>query len=192
MKKEQKTINDMTTRELRKYIRKLVKQANTKLKNIYKRKRGVSKAVEEELAYLRKIGIINKQGKAITGYRLARKHELQRKARELEYFKQWKGGTKEAYSQPKDYKKYQAFIQNNPEFSGYSYIEWKDLVTVFGSMSDKLKDFGYEDIKELHKEATEKNSKVDFLQAMHKVQEEKPEGATQEALIDMMREEIFI
>ena len=61
MAKIQKTISEMTTRELRKYIRKQVKKANTRLKNIGKRKRGVSRAVQQELDYLEQMGIVNKK-----------------------------------------------------------------------------------------------------------------------------------
>lgn len=192
MRKPQKPIEEMTTRELKKFIRKEVKKANTRLKNIYKRKRGASKAVQQEIDYLKRFGIINKRGKAITGYRTARKPELQKRARELEYFNQWKGAEKRPVALEKDYKKYETFVQNNPDFAGYSYQDWKDLVNVFGSMSDKLKDFGYEDMKQLHLEATEKRSKVDFLGAMQKVQNESTgAGLTQEDLVDFMRSELF-
>ena len=195
MRKIDKPISDMTTRELKKFIRKQVKKANTRLKNIYKRKRGVSKAVQEEISYLEKLGIINKRGRAVTGYRLARKPELQKKARELEYFNQWKGSETRAIARDRDYKKYQAFINNpdNADFADYSYQQWKDLVEVFGAMSDELKSYGYEDMKELHKEANEKGVKVDFLSTMKKVQENnKGQGLDKEDLTDLMRSELFV
>lgn len=192
-KKPQKTISEMTTRELRKFIRKEVKKANTRLKNIGKRKRGVSRAVEEELTQLKKMGIINKRGKAITGYRTARKEELVRRARELEYFNQWTGAEKKAVAREKDYKKYESFIQNNPEFANYSYQDWRDLVNMFGAMDNKLTEFSYEDMKQLHLEATEKDTNKDFIKAMEQVQEAtKGRGATTEDLVDLMRSEIFV
>lgn len=193
MPKEKKAISEMTTRELRKLIRKEVKKANTRLKNIGKRKRGVSKAVDEELTQLKKMGIINKRGKAITGYRTARKEELIRRARELEYFNQWTGAEKKAVAREKDYKKYESFIKNNTEFSGYSYQDWRDLVNMFGAMDSKLSEFSYEDMKQLHLEATEKDTRKDFIKAMEEVQQQtKGKGASTEDLVDLMRSELFV
>ena len=192
MAKEQKSISDMTTRELKKFIRKQVKKANTRLKNIGKRKRGISRAVQQELDYLKQMGIINKRGKAITGYRTARKAELQRRARELEYFNQWKGSETQAIAKEKDYKKYQSFIKNNPKFSGYSYQDWRDLVNTFGAMEDKLSDFEYEDMKNLHLEKTNAGSKVNLLKAMENAQDQvKGQGKTTEELTDIVRGIIF-
>ena len=84
-----------------------------------------------------------KSGKAVTGYRLASKAELQKKARELEYFNQWKGSETVAIARNKDYKKYQAFINNpdNSDFSNYSYQQWRDLVEMLGSLGDELKGY---------------------------------------------------
>lgn len=195
--KEQKSIGEMTTRELKKYIRKQVKKANTRLKNLAKRKKGVSRAVTEELDYLRKLGIINKKGKAVTGYRTATKVEMQKKARELEYFNDWKGSETEAIAAERDYKKYQAFIQNpeNSKFKDYSYTEWKDLVTTFGAMEDKLKDFEYEDMKQLHLESTQQKSSIDFLSAMVEAKRKSKTGGTQPLttmdLTDLVRSELF-
>ena len=192
MSKVQKNISDMTTRELKKFIRKQVKKANTRLKNIGKRKRGVSRAVQQELDYLKQMGIINKRGKAITGYRTARKAELQRRARELEYFNQWKGSETQAIAKEKDYKKYQSFIKNNPKFAGYSYQDWRDLVNTFGAMEDKLSDFEYEDMKNLHLEKTNAGSKVNLLKAMENAQDQvKGQGKTTEELTDIVRGIIF-
>ena len=192
MAKEQKSISDMTTRELKKFIRKQVKKANTRLKNIRKRKRGVSRAVQQELDYLEQMGIVNKRGKAITGYRTARKAELQRRARELEYFNQWTGAETEVIAKEKDYKKYQSFIKNNPKFSNYSYQDWRDLVNTFGAMEDKLSDFEYEDMKNLHLEKTNAGSKVNLLKAMENAQDQvKGQGKTTEELTDIVRGIIF-
>ena len=192
MAKIQKTISEMTTRELKKYIRKQVKKANTRLRNIGKRKRGVSRAVQQELDYLEQMGIVNKRGKAITGYRTARKAELQRRARELEYFNQWTGAETEVIAKEKDYKKYQSFIKNNPKFAGYSYQDWRDLVNTFGAMEDKLSDFEYEDMKNLHLEKTNAGSKVNLLKAMENAQDQvKGQGKTTEELTDIVRGIIF-
>ena len=194
MIKPHKSISDMTTRELRKFIRKEVKKANTKIKNINKRKRGVSRAVKEEMDYLKQLGIIGKSGKAITGYRLASKAELQKKARELEYFNQWKGSETVAVARNKDYKKYQAFINNpdNSDFANYSYQQWRDLVEMFGAIGSELESYGYEDMKELHREMNDKNIKADIVSTMKKVQEKnKDKGFDQEDFTDLMRSELF-
>ena len=195
VRKPQKSISDMTTRELKKYIRRLVKKANTKLRNIGKRKRGVSRAVQQEIDYLKRIGIINKHGKAVTGYRLARKPELQKRARELEYFDQWKGSETKAVAADKDYKKYQSIInnRNNSEFANYSYQDWKDLVSTFGSMEGYLNEFEYEDMKQLHKEATQKGTKKDLLSAMMDVKKQTAGmGLDTEDLTDLVRGELFV
>lgn len=186
----------MTTRELKKFIKKEVKKANTKLRNIKKRKRGVSRAVQEELDYLKQIGIIGKSGRAVTGYRLASKAELQKRARELEYFNQWKGSETAAVARKEDYKKYQAFINNpdNSDFSNYSYQQWRDLVEMFGALGDELKGYDYEGMKALHQEMNEENIKVDFQSTMKDVlRDAKADNKklTPELLTDLMREQLF-
>lgn len=194
-KKPQKPIGEMTTRELKKFIKQQVKKANTKLNNLAKKKRGLKKAVQEEINYLKRLGIINKRGQAITGYRTARKTELQKKARELEYFNQWKGTETKAVAKQEDLKKYESFINNpnNSEFSKYSFQDWKDLVNVFGSMEDKLKDFEYEDMKRLHIEATQKNTKMDLMSAMGEAQKKAGgTGLSTEDLTDLVRSELFV
>ena len=191
--KQQKSIAEMTVKELRKLIRRETKKANTRLKNIGKRKRGVSRAVEEELRYLKRQGIIGKRGKAKLGFRGKRKEELQRQARELEYFNQWTGAEKETIAQDKDWKKYQTFKARHPEFSNYSYQDWRDIVNVFASMEDKLTEFEYEDTKRLHIEATEKGSSVNFLKAMEKAQQDaKGKGFDTDDMTDLLRENLFI
>lgn len=185
-------ISKMTVKELKKYITRLTKKANTRLRSIGKRKRGVSRAVQEEIDWLKRKGIIGKSGKAIKGFRSKRKEDLKAQARELEYFNEWKGSEKTAVAQDKDYKKYQTFIRNNPDFADYSYQEWKDLVSVFGSLSDQFKEFGYEDMKQLHREATDKQIKKDFVTAMKDVQKKAGgSGFDQEDLTDFMRSELF-
>lgn len=183
----------MTTRELRKFIRKEVKKANTRLKNIGKRKRGVSRAVEQELDYLKRQGLINKRNKAITGYKYARKEELKRIAREYEYFNQWTGAEKETIAQDKDWKKYQTFKARHPEFANYSYQDWRDIVNVFASMEDKLTEFEYEDTKRLHIEATEKGTSVNFLKAMEEAhQNAQGKGFDTDDMTDLLRSNLFI
>ena len=197
MIKPHKSISEMTTRELRKFIRKEVKKANTKIKNIKKRKRGVSRAVKEEMDYLKQLGIIGKSGKAVTGYRLASKAELQKKARELEYFNQWKGSETVAVARNKDYKKYQAFINNpdNSDFANYSYQQWRDLVEMFGALGDELKGYDYEGMKALHQEMNEREINVDFQSTMKNVMRDAKADnmkLTPEILTDLMREELFV
>lgn len=193
MAKEQKSISDMTTRELKKFIKKQVKKANTRLKNIRKRKRGVSRAVEQELKVLESMGIIGKRGKIITGYRTARKEDLKRRARELEYFNQWKGSETKAVAQEKDYKKYQTFIQNNPKFAHYSYQDWRDLVNTFGALESYLTEFEYENMKNLHLEKTNAGNKTNFIKAMEEAKTEAlGKGLDTEDLTDLVRSRIFV
>lgn len=195
--KQQKSISEMTVKELQKYIRRQTKKANTRLKNIEKRKRGVSRAVEEELQYLKKQGIVGERGRATLGFRGKRKEELRRQARELEYFNQWTGAEKETVAQNKDWKKYQTFKARHPEFSNYSYQDWRDIVNVFASMEDKLTEFEYEDTKRLHIEATEKGSTVNFIKAMEAAQaRSKVEGKTRtidtDDMTEFLRSNLFI
>lgn len=190
--KQPKSISEMNVKELKKYIRRQTKKANTRLKNIGKRKRGVSRAVSEELQYLEKQGIIGKRGRAKLGFRGKRKEELQRQARELDYFNQWTGAEKETVAQDKDWKKYQTFKAKHPEFSNYSYQDWRDIVNVFASMEDKLTEFEYEDMKRLHIEATEKGSKVNFLSAMEDAHKDaKGKGYDTDDMTDLVRGIVF-
>lgn len=184
-------IEEMTVKQLKKYIGRLTRKANTRLKNISKRKK-VSKAVTDEVSYLKKKGIIGKSGKAIKGFRGKRKVDLQKQARELEYFNQWKGSETVAIARKQDLKKYETFIQNNPEFANYSYKDWQELVTMFGQVQDKLNSFGYEDMKQLHLESKANNTKKDFVTTMKKISESnKGAGLKQEDLVDLMRKELF-
>ena len=138
------------------------------------------------------MGIINKRNKAITGYRTARKVELQKRARELEYFNQWKGSEKHAVAQDKDYKKYETFIKNNPDFGDYTYQEWKDLVNTLGTMEDKLQEFVYEDMKQLHLESTQRKTSKTLLEAMEDAKSKSNgAGLDQEDLTDLVRSELF-
>lgn len=191
--KQLKSISEMTVKELKKYIRRQTKKANTRLKNIGKRKRGVSRAVQEELQYLEKQGIIGKRGRAKLGFRGKRKEELQRQARELDYFNQWTGAEKETVAQDKDWKKYQTFKARHPEFSNYSFQDWRDIVNVFASMEDKLTEFEYEDTKRLHIEATEKGTSVNFLKAMEEAhQSAQGKGFDTDDMTDLLRSNLFI
>lgn len=186
-----KTINEMTVKELKKYIGKLTKKANTRLNRVSKKKQ-TSKAVQEEINILKKKGYIGKSNKAIKNFRGKRKEDLKAQARELEYFNQWKGTETKEVRDTTNLKKYQTFKEKNPEFGDYSYQEWRDLVEIFGSTEDFLKSFGYEDVKQLHREATEKNSTIDFASAMRKIiHENKGAGLTQEDAIDILRSEVF-
>lgn len=199
MAKEQKSISEMTVKELKKYITKQTKKANTRLRNIEKRKRGVSKAVSEELDVLRKKGIIGKRDKAVLNFRTKTKTELQAQARELEYFNQWTGAEVSSVSKDKDYKKYQSFINNprNKMFANYSYQDWRDLVNMFGTMEDKLQEFEYEDMKRLHIEATNKGIKKDLVSAMVEAKRQSKElsktvTVTTDTLTDLVRSELFV
>ena len=149
--------------------------------------------MSDELGYLKKKGIIGRSGKAIYGFRGKRKLDLQAQARELEYFNQWKGSETKAVARKQDLKKYETFIQNNPEFANYSYQDWEELVTMFGQVQDKLNSFGYEDMKQLHLESRARDNKKDFVTTMRKIQEQsKGKGLTQEDLVDLMRQELFV
>ena len=193
-----KSISEMTTRELKKFIRQQVKKANTRLKDITYRKnltkKGISRAMEEEISFLQRLGIINKKGKAVTGYRLARKSELQRRARELEYFNQWRGSETKHIARTEDMKKYKKFIKNHPKFSGYSYQDWKNMVENLGSMSEELESYGYvsENIIQLDKEIKERKNKKQLMDVVDTVKSQaKGQGWSQEQLVDAIRKELF-
>lgn len=197
MAKIQKTISEMTTRELKKYIRKQVKKANTKLKEITYRKnlgKGISKAVEEELNYLKRIGIINKRGKAITGYRTAKKAELQRRAREFEYFNQWTGAETKHIARSEDMKKYQMFIKNHPSFADYSYQDWKNMATNLGALAEELESYGYasENMIQLDKEIKKRGTDKQLMDVVESVKAQaKGKQWNETQLVDAIRVELF-
>lgn len=157
-----------------------------------KKKRGLNKAENTQMDYMKSKGYVGKRGKAIYGFSGKRKADLQAQARELEYFNQWKGSEPKYVARQQDIKKYETFIQNNPEFANYSFQEWTELVTMFGQVQDKLNSFGYEDMKQLHLESKARDVKKDFVSTMKKIQENsKGAGLTQEDLVDLMRQELF-
>lgn len=186
-----KTIKEMTVKELKKFIRKETKKANTRLRRIFNKKK-ISRAVSEEVEYLKTKGIIGKRNKAILGFGGKTKSELQSQARELEYFNQWKGTETKEVRDKTNLAKYQSFVTNNKEFSDYSYQEWRDLVELFGSTENFIESFGYENLKELHKEATEEGRKVNFASKMRNIMKQsKGASFSQEDIIDMLRSEVF-
>ena len=78
------------------------------------------------------------------------------------------------------------------EFADYSYQEWRDLVELFGSTENFIESFGYENLKELHKEATEGGKKVNFASKMRQIMKQsKGASFSQEDIIDMLRSEVF-
>lgn len=189
--KMKKTIKEMTVKELKKFIRKETKKANTRLRRIFNKKK-ISRAVSEEVEYLKTKGIIGKRNKAILGFGSKTKSELQSQARELEYFNQWKGTETKEVRDKTNLAKYQSFVTNNKEFSDYSYQEWRDLVELFGSTENFIESFGYENLKELHKEATEEGRKVNFASKMRNIMKQsKGASFSQEDIIDMLRSEVF-
>lgn len=150
--------------------------------------------MQEEIDYLKRLGIINKRGRAVTGYRLARKSELQRKARELEYFNQWRGSETKHIARAEDIKKYKKFIKNHPKFADYSYQDWKNMVENLGSMSEELESYGYvsENIIQLDKEIKETKNRKQLMDVVNDVKNNATgKGWTQEQLVDALRKELF-
>lgn len=181
----------MTVKELKKYIRKETKKANTRLNRIFKKKK-ISRAVEEEVGYLKTKGIIGKRNKAVLGFGGKTKAELQSQARELEYFNQWKGTETKEVRDSTNLSKYKSFVNNNPDFADYSYQEWRDLVEVFGSTENFVSSFGYENLKELHKETVNNGKRVDMAKAMRDIMKHsKGAQLSQEDVVDMLRSSLF-
>ena len=130
----------------------------------------------------------------MTGYRLARKSELQRRARELEYFNQWRGSESKHIARTEDMKKYKKFIKNHPKFAEYSYQDWKNMVENLGSMSEELESYGYvsENIIQLDKEIKERKNKKQLMDVVDTVKSQaKGQGWSQEQLVDAIRKELF-
>lgn len=130
----------------------------------------------------------------MTGYRLARKSELQKKARELEYFNQWKGSETKHIARTEDMKKYQKFIKNHPRFSGYSYQDWRNMVENLGAMSEELESYGYvsENMIQLDKEIKERGSKKQLMDVVESVKDKaKGQGWNQVQLVDAIRSELY-
>lgn len=186
-----KTISEMNTTELKEYIRTMTTKANETISSINKQTKPTN-AVKTELTLLRNKGIIGKSGRAILDFRGKTKQGLIQQARELEYFTQWKGTETQSVRDKTNYAKYKSFKKNNPEFSNYTYQEWRDLVETFGTMDSFIESFGYENLKQLHLESTNKNNNVNFVDIMKQTMKEtKGSGASQKEIIDILRSKIF-
>lgn len=193
LKKLDKPISEMTTKELQLFIRVNTDKANKTIAKISKRKK-VSQAVNKEIQVLQTKGIIGKSGRAVLGFSGKNKKQLQAQARELEYFNQWKGTETKAVREAVSIKKYETFVRNNPDFAEYSYEDWRDLVSTFGNMEDLVNSFGYENFKNLHREATTEGLKVDMVtEAMKSIKELKASGQviSQENAVDILRKNLF-
>lgn len=130
----------------------------------------------------------------MTGYRLARKSELQKKARELEYFNQWRGSESKHIARAEDMKKYNKFIKNHPRFANYSYQDWRNMVENLGAMSEELESYGYvsENMIQLDKEIKERGSKKQLMDVVESVKDKaKGKGWNQEQLVDAIRSELY-
>ena len=63
---------------------------------------------------------------------------------------------------------------------------------MFGAIGSELESYGYEDMKDLHREMNDKNIKADIVSTMKKVQDKnKDKGFDQEDFTDLMRSELF-
>lgn len=181
----------MTVKQLQEYIREQTKIANIKLYDIYQQNK-IPSAVQTEIEVLKTKGIVSdKTGYATLKFRGKSKDLLEQQARELEYFSNWQGTETKVFREQKDYKKYLSLKKKYPnEFGDYTYQQWRDLVEMFGTVGDKIEQFGYENIKQLHIENITNGRKVNMVKLMDDVLKS-TKGLKQEDAIDILRDEIY-
>ncbi len=201
--REMQPNRNMTTRELRKYIRQATPYVNQQYATI-----GIAPAELKKdypiLHYQRekliKVGT-GKEYKGGIGMGLTykTKSELVVQARALaETIKLFESETavQAPESQEKEDRAYETFLKNRPGME-LSREEYHDFVETLGAIGEHIfNQFGYEDFIEVYDEAVQngKNQR-DILQAVAQVQRDvraDPSGAyTTEDLIDMLRGELL-
>lgn len=181
----------MTVKQLQEYIREQTKVANIKLYDIYQQNK-IPSAVQTEIEVLKTKGIVSdRTGYATLKFKGKSKDLLEQQARELEYFSNWQGTETKVFREQKDYKKYLSLKKKYPnEFGDYTYQQWRDLVEMFGTVGDKIEQFGYENIKQLHIENIANGRKVNMVKLIDEVHK-KSKGIKQEDAIDILRDEIY-
>ena len=184
-------ISKMTVKQLHEFIREQTKATNIKLYDIYQQDK-IPSAVRTEIDTLKTKGIVSERtGYATLNFRNKTKVMLQQQARELDYFSNWQGTETKVFRQQKDYKKYLSFKNQYPtEFGDYTYQEWRDMVEMFGTVGDKIEQFGYENIKQIHIENITNGRKVNMVKLIDEVHK-KAKGKSQEVAIDILRDEIY-
>lgn len=184
-------ISKMTVKQLQEFIREQTKATNIKLYDIYQQNK-IPSAVRTEIDTLKTKGIVSeKTGYATLNFKNKTKVMLQQQARELDYFSNWQGTETKVFRQQKDYKKYLSFKNKYPdEFGDYTYQEWRDMVEMFGTVGDKIEQFGYENIKQIHIENITNGRKINMVKLIEEVHK-KANGQPQEVAIDILRDEIY-
>ena len=183
-------ISKMTVKELQDYIREQTKATNIKLYDIYQQDK-IPSAVKTEIDVLKNKGIVSENtGYATLNFKGKTKVMLQQQARELDYFSNWQGTETKVFRQQKDYKKYLSFKNKYEQFKDYTYQEWRDMVEMFGTLGDKIQQFGYENIKQIHMENITEGRKINMVKLIEDVHK-KASSVSQEVAIDMLRDEIY-
>ncbi len=183
-----KSIKEMSIRELREEIRGKTHIVNERLKQFYN-DGNESTMVQSEIKKLQGLGGKGRSKKYIgLGFSGKNKMQLVRQLRELQYFEQWDIYSEEGQRalELKERKAWESFYKDNPE---YTYQEWRDLVETFGSLNESmLQQFGSTNIVEAYKDATQ-GEKVNLLKYIKEIsKDDSMRGTTQEQKIDRLRE----
>ena len=187
----EKSISKMTVKELQAFIREQTKVANIKLYDIYQQD-NIPSAVRTEIDVLKNKGIVSeKTGYATLGFRGKNKTLLQQQARELDYFSNWQGTENKVFREQKDYKKYLEIKKQYPkEFGKYTYQQWRDMVEMLGIVGDKIQQFGYEAVKQMHIENITEGRTVNMVQVIENAYK-RAEGLEHFDAVDILRDELY-
>ena len=187
----EKSISKMTVKELQDFIREQTKVANIKLYDIYQQN-NIPSAVRTEIAVLKNKGIVSDStGYAQLRFKGKNKIMLQQQARELDYFSNWQGTENKVFREQKDYKKYLETKKNYPkDFGNYTYQHWRDMVEMLGVVGDKIQQFGYEAVKQMHIENITEGRTVNMVQVIENAYK-RAEGLEQFDAVDILRDELY-
>lgn len=197
-----KSVFQMTTRELRAYIKELTPEVNERYKS-YKEALTAGAMTDKPILEERYSRLVSfgtgKETKRGVGLGLTYKNkpELIQQARALEEFitldiwtpaaqAEEETETKKAYESFK-----QSYLLKNATATTLNYEEYKDLTEVFGALGSHIVDeFGAYNITKLYEEEDE-NQRRDLVHDIIEIKKEsKGAGWTKEDLIDALREKL--
>lgn len=210
-------IQDMTTRQLRKYIRERTEEAQERLDSIEKDKRldleDMSLAFRDQLKHVQSFGTgrsggikkdtsrMSKEEMAEYAYAVRDLNMLDTEskyARDREYKEEksrYEAFVREMASEknldPKSREYWKGFITEKKNVSKRGYAEYKEFVNFLRGIEQAIATYGYETVKDIYYDKSNEDYKEDVQALLYEVWDEnKEEGMTPSQLIALFNQRL--